>query len=82
LKDPNIWIFEHLNRQITAGTQWQAVVRPLSTHVPIESSRKDEFVVFPANHAPNAVEKVIVDLRKLRRINIFLLQKGVRQNYC
>jgi hypothetical protein len=51
------------------------------THIPIESSWKEEYVVFSANLAARAVEKVIIDLQKLTRIVIFLLQKGVRQYY-
>ena len=42
-----------------------------STHPSIESLRKDEFVVFPANHAPSNLENVMADRRKLTRIVIF-----------
>ena len=51
------------------------------THIPIESLWKEESVVFSANLAARAVEKVIAVYKNWRESLFFLLQKGVRQYY-
>ena len=47
-----------------------------SCDIPLESSRNEEFVVFPPNRAPSAVRKDIGDLRNSTRIMIFCYKRG------
>jgi hypothetical protein len=61
---------------INRDFEGEASVGDPLTHISIKSSWKDESVVFCANLAAGAVEKVISNLRKLTRIDFFCYKRG------
>ena len=77
----NIWVQNESHNFFTRWStlqqefEWLSMVRDTLTHMSIESSWKNEFIVFSTNPTVRAMEKAISDLQKLTKI-VFCYKRG------